>query len=253
MATDNKKVSGYLPQSIFDLFEDFREKRSLSASSALIAILSEYFKVDHKVEQSSLPYNNDFVSREQFESLEIRLSELSSSLLSEVDRLFEQRFSGFRSELLSSSLESIEVQTVNIASEPFSESLNEPPRDDLPNEPKSSPPQLELGIVDPVVQEKDSKVSSDFTLVEASVSFLSLSGQRLAKRLSITTTMLSTKKTQLSDQEFYDWLQAKDPNKISWQPAGGDLKKRVTGWVPSQDTLSEPLSRLKEWLDTNPD
>lgn len=254
MATDNKKVSGYLPQSVFDLFEDFRGKRSLSASSALIAILSEYFQVDQKVDrQTSLLSGNDFVSREQFEDLENRMSRLSSSLLGELDRLFEQRFSGFRSELLSSPLESIEVQTVNIESESSSDSLNELPRDDLPSEPKSSPPQLELEIVDSVVEEKDSKVSSDFTLVEASVSFLSLSGQRLAKRLNITTTMLSTKKTQLSEQEFYDWLQAKDPDKISWQPAGGDLKKRVTGWVPSQDTLSELLSRLKEWVVTNPE
>ena len=65
--------------------------------------------------------------------------------------------------------------------------------------------------------------------------------------------MLSTKKTQLSEQEFYDWLQAKDADKISWKPIGGDLKKRVSGWIPSQDTPSELLGRLKEWVVANPE
>lgn len=244
MATDNKKVSGYLPQHIFDLFEDFREKRSLSASSALITILSEHFRVDQKVDhQSSLLSGDNFVSREQFESLEDKLSELNSSLLSELDKMVEKRFSSLRSELLSSPLKSIEVQTVNVESEPQEDSNH-----------------LQLDLIDTVVSKEDIEVDSqssqtaseqsDFILLEPSDS---LSGQRLAKRLNTTTTRLSTNKKELSEQDFYNWLQENDPDKISWRPIGGDLKKRVSGWIPAEDTPSELLSRLKEWVAINPE
>lgn len=244
MATDNKKVSGYLPQSIFDVFEDFREKRSLSASSALITILTEYFQVDQKVDlQASLLSSDNFVSREQFESLEDKLSGLSSSLLSELDKMVEKRFSSLRSELLSSPLKSIEVQTVNVESESQEDSNH-----------------LQLDLIDTVASKEDIEVDSqssqavseqsDFVLSEPSDS---LSGQRLAKRLNTTTTRLSKNKKELSEQDFYNWLQENDPDKISWRPIGGDLKKRVSGWIPSQDTQSELLSRLNEWLAANPE
>jgi hypothetical protein len=242
MATDNKKVSGYLPQYIFDLFEDFREKRSLSASSALIAILSEYFQVDHKVEQSSLLFNNDFVSREQFESLENKLSELSGSLLSELDKLVEQRFNSLRNELLSSPIKSIEVQTVNIESEPSSESLNEPVKDELPRELLSDPLKSE-----PLIE---AEVISLFTLSEPSNS---IQTKLLANRLNVKPELISKNKKEKPEQKFYDWLQDKDPDKISWQPVGGSLKGYSKGWIPAEDTPSELLSRLKEWLADNPE
>jgi hypothetical protein len=268
MATENPKVSGYVPQEIFDCLLEFKEKRSLkSVSLALTVVLSEYFQVEQKVDrQSSLLSGNDFVSREQFESLENKLSELNSNLLSELDRLVGQRFSSLRNELLSSPQKSIEVQTVNVESELFGEPLNEPEIGRLPSELKSSPPQLELEIADSVaVEEKDldagvenfdsehSVKSLDFVLVETSISYLSLSGQCLSKRLNVAASALSGKKKELSEQEFYDWLQSKDPDKISWQPAGGDLKKRVSSWIPTKDTPSELLGRLKEWVDTNPE
>lgn len=244
MGTDNKKVSGYLPQYIFDVFEDFREKRSLSASSALITILSEYFQADQKVDrQTSLLSGNDFVSREQFESLENKLGELSSSLLSELDELVEKRFSGLRSELLNSSLKSIEVQTANIESEPQEDSNH-----------------LQLDLIDAALNREDVGSESqaiepifeqsDFTLSEPTIS---LSGKLLAKRLGIGAPTLSSKKKELSEQDFYNWLRDKDPDKIFWQPVGGSLKGHSKGWIPSQDTPSELLGRLKEWVVDNPE
>ncbi len=244
MTTDNKKVSGYLPQYIFDLFEGFRQKRSLSASSALITILSEYFQVDQKVDlQASLLSGDNFVSREQFESLENKLSELSSSLLSELDKMVEKRFSSLHSELLSSPLKSIEIQTVNVESEPQEDSNH-----------------LQLDLIDTVVSKEDIEVDSqssqtaseqsDFILSEPSIS---LSGKLLAKRLGIGAPVLSSKKKELSEQDFYNWLQEKDPDKIYWQPVGGSLKGHSKGWIPSQDIPSELLGRLKEWVIANPE
>ena len=243
MATENPKVSGYVPQEIFNCLLEFKEKRSLkSVSLALTVVLSEYFQVDQKVDrQSSLLSGNDFVSREQFESLENNLSELSSSLLIELGKLVEQRFSGLHSELLNGSLKSIEVQTVNLESE---------------GQEDSNHLQLDLieSTLDNIDLEVDSQSSqliseqSDFILSEPSES---LSGKRLANRLRITTSTLSTKKKELLEQDFYSWLQTKDPDKISWQPAGGSLKGYSKGWIPTEDTPSELLSRLKEWVDAN--
>ena len=57
----------------------------------------------------------------------------------------------------------------------------------------------------------------------------------------------------MPEQKFYNWLQETDPDKISWQPALGNLKDRVKGWIPAKDTSSELLSRLEEWLVSNPE
>jgi hypothetical protein len=252
MATENPKVSGYVPQVVFDCLQDFKEKRSLkSISLALTVALSEYFQVDYKVDhQSSLLSTGNYVSKEQFEALETRFSELSSGLLSEISSL--------RRELLLSLSKSIEIQTVNVESEPSSELPNEPLKDELlselpdellgdkpPSELKSDLPQLELQIGDPVL-EQDTSVTS----------FL-LSGQHLAKRLSIANNAVSAKKREALKEEsliqdFYNWLQDKDPDGISWVPMGGSLKGYSKGWIPSEDTPSELLSRLQEWLLANP-
>ena len=243
MATDNPKISGYVPQEIFDCLLEFKEKRSLkSVSLALTVLLSEYFQVDYKVDrQSSLLSGSDFVSRAQFEALETKLSELSSNLLGELDKLVEQKFSSFRSELLLSSPKSIEVQTTNVETEPQEDNSH-----------------LQLDIIESTLDNIDLEVDSqssqliskqsDFILSEPSES---LSGQRLANRLKITTSTLSTKKKELLEQDFYSWLQTKDPDKIFWRAVGGDLKVRVKAWIPTEDTPSELLSRLKKWVDAN--
>ena len=80
-----------------------------------------------------------------------------------------------------------------------------------------------------------------------------LSVKLLAKRLSINSKTISTKKKEKPKEEVYNWLQGKDPDKISWKPVGGDLNERVTGWIPDKDTPSELLNRLQEWIVANSD
>lgn len=43
MATDNPKISLYVPQQIYDRFKEFATERDLTMSQAGIAILAEYF------------------------------------------------------------------------------------------------------------------------------------------------------------------------------------------------------------------
>ena len=51
MPTENPKVSGYIPQVVYDQLMQFKSERGLSSvSQAVTAILEEYFglgKVDH--------------------------------------------------------------------------------------------------------------------------------------------------------------------------------------------------------------
>ena len=49
MPTENPKVSGYIPQPVYDQLMQFKAERSLSVSQAVTTILEEYFglgKVD---------------------------------------------------------------------------------------------------------------------------------------------------------------------------------------------------------------
>ena len=280
MATENPKVSGYVPKEIFDCLLEFKEKRSLkSVSLALTVALSEYFGVDQKVDrQSSLLLTDNFVSKDRFEALENKVSELNSSLLSELDKLVEQRFSSLCSEPLNNLPKHIEAEAISLVSELLDESLDRLPSK-LLSEPLKSEPLIEAGaisvenelpselsdgsshliFINPALEKEDLKEEksipksiseqSDFAFSKA---YISLSGQRLAKRLSITTSTLSSRKMELSEQDFYNWLQEKDPDKISWRSSGGDLKKRVSGWIPAKETPSELLSGLKEWVDSNP-
>ena len=279
MGTEKPKVSGYVSEEIYARFKLFQEERSPnSASAALGIILSEYFGVDQKVnQQSSLLLTDNFVSKDRFEALENKLSELNSSLLSELDKLVEQRFSSLRSELLSSLPKHIESEAISVESSSVSEPLDELPSELLKNEPlieadsipvKSETPSessdksshLQLKFIDSVLEKEDSKVEDlipksiseqlNSTLPESSKS---IQTRLLANRLNVKPELISKRKKEKSEEELYDWLQGKDPDKISWQPAGGSLKGYSKGWIPAEDTPSELLSKLSEWLAANPE
>ena len=53
MSTDNPKVSGYVPQHIYDRFKNFCEERGISMSQAVTVIFAEYFGLDLSVKQNS--------------------------------------------------------------------------------------------------------------------------------------------------------------------------------------------------------
>ena len=274
MTTDNPKVSGYVSQEICDRLKTFKEERKLkSISEALGIALAEYFQVDQKtVYQTSLLSGDNFVSIDRFETLEKKFSELSSSLPSELERMF----SSLRNELLNGLPKAIEVETVNIESEPLSE-----PQDvllselasELPSEPVDEsqnqgdslcilPSELEEIANQPQLDFAESNFDSIENLTPESTSKQlasilaespdKLSAKLLAKRLKVNSNLISTNKKTMEETEFYSWLKKKDPDKISWQPIGGSLNVYIKGWIPADNTPSELLSRLKEWLVANP-
>jgi hypothetical protein len=272
MTTNNPKVSGYVSQDLFDLLSDFKEKRSLkSVSLALTVVLSEYFQVDQKVDrQSSLLSDNDFVSREKFEGLENRISELSGSLLGELDRIVDEKVDRFRDELLYGSLKLVEAEVVEVNNEQLSgglsgslQSINSQTvntKSGLPSEPQEDSSHLQLDFIESALVNKNLEIDSQSSQSISEQSNLILSEspmpiqtKLLAKRLNLRSEKISANKRYMPERKFYDWLQEIDPDKISWQPALGNLKDRVKGWIPAKDTSSELLSRLKEWVAANPE
>ena len=91
MATNNPKVSGYVPQHVFDRFEQFYQERGLSMSQAVNEILAEYFGL----EQSSAAPGG--LLKERLERVE-RLSSSLGELLERVERI-EQQLGGSASRL----------------------------------------------------------------------------------------------------------------------------------------------------------
>ncbi len=79
------------------------EQGHKSISQSLTHILSKYLGLEKVVvHQSSLPFDNKFVTLEQFRDLEARVSSLSSELLSESIKAIENRISELQNEPLSS-------------------------------------------------------------------------------------------------------------------------------------------------------
>ena len=119
---------------------------------------------------------------------------------------------------------------------------------------------MQLKFIDSDLEKEDLKVedSTPKSISEQSDSAPSRSSKSiqtklLAKRLNTAQTVISNCKKKMDEQKFYSWLKKKDPDQISWQLVGGDLKARAKGWIPAEDTPSELLSRLNEWLAANPE
>lgn len=71
MGTKNPKISAYVPQEVFDRFQEFQKERGFSMSKAVTAIFCDYF--DIKETTSSLPSG---ITLAQFQDLATRLAQL---------------------------------------------------------------------------------------------------------------------------------------------------------------------------------
>jgi|GEM_PF-1757418 len=264
MATDNPKISAYVPKAVYDRFILFKEENDLSMSQAVIKILSEYFSISIG---SDIP--NEFTSSlpSRLESLEFQLNELrhSHNLLFEQvnsiqstsellnipvipnsvplsdlpdnllnnDNLNETISSELNGELLG------ELPLNNlISSEPISSILGETPLN-ISGEPNS-------GILDSV-----NSLSEDEQRNQLLNSFRDnpLAGKYLTIRLKLSSNaVLSNKKCNVSAEKFLAWSQDKDIDGIGWISVGVG---RSSGYTPHDDTPFEKLQALDEWIKAN--
>jgi hypothetical protein len=109
MATNNRRVAAYLPDSVYEKLEQFKNERDITFSQALIAVLCGYFDLE-PIPVKVSDYSSSTITSAQIEALERRLSGLSESVDERFRELAESIFtfqgggSSFRdssSELLS--------------------------------------------------------------------------------------------------------------------------------------------------------
>jgi hypothetical protein len=185
MGTKNPKISAYVPQEVFDRFQEFQEKRGLTASKAATAIFCDYFGIEQTT--SSLPSG---ITLAQFQALEKRLADL------------EDKFE----------------------SQPIYQSASL-----MPSELK----RLELNYETPQLPfpESDLLQSTSELLKKSSIDVVNvpsvLSGNELAVRFSISSSKLSTEKTNRTHEQFTEWSKELDPDGVAWKYRGKQKGKGV--------------------------
>lgn len=92
MPTNNPKISGYVPQPVYDRLIQFKDREGVSVSQAVTIILAEYFGIEQTLEAQSTVGG---VTLARMESLESELG----SLASEVADLRSELQRGLRSSL----------------------------------------------------------------------------------------------------------------------------------------------------------
>ena len=166
MPTAKHRIAAYLPPDVDEKFQAFKQERGIGDSQALILILSEFLKVSHQVSCS--------------DSLEIEA--LRSELLDEIEGKLEIRFSELRSELLSKSLESVEI---------VQESLKEVR----------------------ISHDSLKAVSVDLKIIER------LTIAQLSARFSCNPSLVRKQKNTYKDkpEKFIAWSKSRDPDERGWR------------------------------------
>jgi len=289
MPTDNKKISAYVPDVIYDRFIQFQEEHKLSISKAAIEIFATYFGINlnptisnestgelqsrvDSLEKELAGLKNHFVllsnrvdlmqstseplinkPLEVFANKDID-SELDSSLqvgLSKEDILEQPIDANIIDELdssLDSKLPNIEPLEISVDKEidgkPDSSLQEELSQEHITEQ------AININIVDKSESSLDSEPPKQLQLID-STDLLSelksnpLQAKALSLRLKITPSEISIKKSKFSVDQFFDWLQGRDIDRIRWVTVG---EGRLTRYIPADNTPVEKLQLLKNWI-----
>lgn len=86
MPTENPKVSGYVPQAVYDRLIEFKDQQGVSISQAITIVLAEYFGIETEVDA---PVAVGGVTLARLEALEKQVSQLLNADQSNSRRLSE--------------------------------------------------------------------------------------------------------------------------------------------------------------------
>jgi hypothetical protein len=200
MSTKKRRIATYIPTEIENKFQVFKKERGVGDSQALILILTEFLEVSQQV-----AYSSD--SLEQIKS-EL-LSELKSELLKETEKLEDKlsaKIGGLKSELLGEPLPEIKLK---IAGNPFD--------------------QQELSI----------PVTLALRTINSSNNSKELSGNELAELLGVLGSTISSKKSELTPKDFFEWTKNLPSNtdKVGWIYKPKEKGKGVW-YLPSENAPS---------------
>jgi len=240
MTTDNKKISAYVPDLIYDRFIQFKDERNISMSQAAIEIFAAYFGINL----------NPTISGESTSELQSRVSMLEKELVGLKNHFV---LLSSRVDLIQSTSEPLIDKVVEVPSgrdfidKSESNLQNELLKDEIIEQP------VDINIVNELQSDSDSESPKQLQLID-STDLLSklksnpLEAKILAFRLGVKPPDISIKKGKVSIEEFYNWIQSKDIDGIRWVLIGEGKKAR---YIPANDTPIDKLQALKEWLQVN--
>lgn len=272
MATDNPKVSAYVPQLIKDRVTQFRQEQEISESQAVTIILAEYFGLTQLLGRSPGESAVGGVTLARMEATEQKIISLTETLedrfrqleeaiaglginsdsptVHSVIQVSETKFVatepvGGSSSVISSELfKETEVQQASSYTEPLLDSSDTQAELSKELQPKVNE-QTTISLVESVQPEENPQLS---LLGESSSRLLPkpLTGKVMAKRLGYHPDSLSKVKTKATHEEFLSLSADKDPDSIAWKFA-----KKGRGYLPANELSSELQDRLLNWLKEN--
>ena len=201
MPTDNPKISGYVPQQLYDRFKEYQQENDLSMSQAVILILAEYFGIEETIKNNTSGSLAGGVTLSAFQDLVERVEYLESTL-----------------GITPNKVNNVDNQNTD---------QNKASFDDVDS----------------------SNLLFSFS-VESQVKKIELMGKHFAKRINVSPPILSSSKKKKTINEFTEWTTQQDPDNISWTYKNSS-KPNIVLYCPIEDTNSELLSKLQEWITKN--
>lgn len=228
MPTDNPKISAYVPQVVYDRFDEFRRESGLSMSQSAAVIFAKYFGLEDIVKEITRETTIDNSALDRIKALESQVGDLYKKF-SELD-------SKPICELPSSVVAESEVteRSVSVV-------------DDIPSESLSS-------LLTQTTDASDIRTGNlpGELLGKLPIQISPIMGIILAKRLiqpktgkSIGTSALSTENKRATD-DFSQWTMELDIDNIGWE-----YKGRKIGYVPTSKLSIELQSKLLKWIQEN--
>lgn len=223
MATENPKVSAYVPQPIKDRLTQFRAERNVSESQAVTTILAEYFEMTEVLGRS--PDGMGGVTLAGMQVIETRLAtfmELVESRLAVLENASQNKN---------------ELPVIHERLPENKQSTSSLPSDSLPEiQPETQPEEQET-----------SEIPLNL-LGEPLEEIKPIPGIKLSKlRFERPESAIAGAKRSKSIEEFTQWTKDKDPDHIAWQ----FVETPIKGYVPAEELSSELKSRLLKWIKKN--
>jgi hypothetical protein len=252
MPTTNPKISAYVPQPVYDCFEEFYKSSKLSMSQAATLIFAERFGLEEIVKRITKDTTVDIGVLEEIKELKSRLrkverqlEELQDSGKLKSDQPFnEQGISEIQSSLISEPINEgelkidIELDYTNISidslhSDLISESLDE-----------STQSTLDLYSLQ---GELHGGLPASFEGITASALAKRLVGKRSKKAVSPSYLSNRMKMMHSNPQEFFKLISELDRDHVAW-----DYDEKTGLFTPVVDNLTDEIKiKVSRFMENN--
>lgn len=233
-----KKISAYVPKKLHEKLEETAKEENISISQVIIgALVKAYNFEDIEIGRASrrIIVGADTETKKRVENLENKLDKMTQ-LLEQMLPQKKSNNSSTNGEVIGHKHPTVEIDSVSeelVGYEQITIDHDGILKDQSQDE-----------ILDPLPQDEN---STQLALASKTNS-ITLSRNLMALRLNVNKATISNYKRDHSVPKFKEWSASKDPDNIAWVPNEG----KAADYSPSDDITEEQLSKLKEWLEKNP-